>query len=180
MHAVQWPPGGTLLIGTVRARSGELDQGKACFSTWGVTTETLVCCQHALTQHYERLSSPALQVWSLEIPCLQQNSLPRTDVNNEQWKTELQLAQSFLNYHLYPLPIQSIVILFVFCLSGIANQHCQGTWLVVAIGLLENLLWKSVGLPKFSSQKSLAVNSLCFARPQFYMVGIKKVYKNYI
>lgn len=29
---------------------------------------------------------------------------------------------------------------------------------------------KVCGLPKFSSKKSLRVNSLCFAKPKFYMI----------
>lgn len=130
MHAVQWPPGGTLLIGTVRARSGEPNQGKACFSTWGVTTETLVCCRCSLTQHYKRLSSPALQVQSLETPCLQQNSLPRTDVNNEQWKTELQLAQSFFKLPFVPITYteycNTVCLLFIWHSKPALPRHLAG------------------------------------------------------
>lgn len=42
--------------------------------------------------------------------------------------------------------------------------------------LLENLLSKSVSCQNSIAKKSLKVNSLCFTKPKFYMVGIKKIY----
>jgi len=44
-RAAQWPPRGTLRIGTAKAGSGELNSGQTGFSIWGVIMEPLACCQ---------------------------------------------------------------------------------------------------------------------------------------
>lgn len=130
MHAVQWPPGGTLLIGTVRARSGEPNQGKACFSTWGVTTETLVWCQCSLTQHYKRLIITCLAGMILRNPLFATESSPQNWCKQWAMKDSAAISPVFFKLPFVPITYteycNTVCLLFIWHSKPTLPRHLAG------------------------------------------------------